>query len=77
MAPTWSIGFYTVCTKCGQHMPEPRRAVVTGLDHVEGRLRAFPHAFPLPAPQRATGLRRSRYPLSKACILRGGGAPKA
>ena len=58
---------YTVCTRCGQHMPEPRRAVVTGLDHDEGRLRAIPHALPLPAPQRATGLRRTRYPPARLC----------
>ena len=70
-----SRGSGSIFPRCGQHMPEPRRAVVTGLDH-EGRLRAFPHALPLPAPQRDGGSPHSATPPVEACILRGGGGPR-
>ena len=58
---------YTVCTRCGQHMPEPRRVVVTGLDEGGGRV-CEPSLTPYPCQRRsATGFRRTRYPPARLC----------
>ena len=47
--------------------------MVTGLDHAAEPLQPFPHAYPCKR-RSSPGFRRTRYPLSRTCILRGVGA---